>query len=183
MLTELHEYLIIIYIPSRRSCPFVDTGAYKFEMENSEGGTKVYQEKERTEFIKYLQQLGISEIVTAALTRLYLQADKIDNPLKFLHDIFGEVLNIPETQRNLGILIDSQLKFHGKTKKIVAKATQLVGLVRQRFKHLDKHALTKLYKGLVTPTIEYRNIIWGSNYKIDSSELEKVQRKAKKPLP
>ncbi|KAK2715549.1 hypothetical protein QYM36_010212 [Artemia franciscana] len=32
------------------------------------------------------------------------------------------------------------------------------------------------------PTIEYRNIIWGTNYKLDSAELEKVQRKATKLL-
>ena len=85
-------------------------------------------------------------------------------------------------RKDLGIIIDSQLKFHGQTEKIVAKATQLVGLIRQSFKPLDKPTFTKLYKGLVRPTIEYGNIIWGPNYKIDSAELEEVQRRSTKLL-
>ncbi|KAK2726771.1 hypothetical protein QYM36_007571 [Artemia franciscana] len=59
------------------------------------------------------------------------------------------LLELVDSEQGLGIIIDSQLKFHGQTEKKVAKATQLVGLIRQRFKDLDKHTFTKLYKGLV----------------------------------
>ena len=49
------------------------------------------------------------------------------------------LLELVDSEQDLGIVLDFQLKFYGQTEKIVAKATQLVGLIRQSFKYLDFH--------------------------------------------
>ena len=73
---------------------------------------------------------------------------------------------IVDSERDLGIIFYPQLKFHEHTQKTISKASQLISLIRQSFKHLNDDTFLKLYKGIGRPTIEYGNVIWGPQYKI-----------------
>ena len=75
--------------------------------------------------------------------------------------------------RDLGIIVDGQLKFHSHTTHVVSKANRLLGLIKKSFEHITIHTLPLLYKSLVRPTLEYGNSIWGPHYLLDQQAVEK----------
>ena len=82
--------------------------------------------------------------------------------------------------KDLGVLIDKQLKFHDHTTAVTKKASHIVAIIRKTFQHFDKTTFINLYKTYVRPVIEYGNAIWGPQYILDQQEVEKVQRRATK---
>ena len=64
-------------------------------------------------------------------------------------------------EKDLGVLIDYELKFHQHTAFVVAKANRLLAIIRRTFINLDTVMLPLLYKSLVRPVLEYANAVWG----------------------
>ena len=95
----------------------------------------------------------------------------------------GKELEQVKEEKDLGILIDDQLKFHKQTAAAVKKANMVLGIVKKSFIHLDSTTLPLLYKSLVRPHLEYGNVIWGPYFKEDIKAVEKVQRRATKLVP
>ncbi|KAK2722210.1 hypothetical protein QYM36_002686 [Artemia franciscana] len=89
-------------------------------------------------------------------------------------------LTLVDSERDLDIIVDPQLKFYDHTQKTISKVSQLIRLIRQRFKCWDNNAFVKLCKGIVRSTIENGNVVLGPHYKTDWVALEKVQRHATK---
>jgi len=77
-------------------------------------------------------------------------------------------------EKDLGIIIDNQLKFHRRIVVTVSKARRLLGMINKCFISLSPQTSAYLYKSIVRPCLEYDNIIWGPNYKGDEDEIEKV---------
>ena len=94
----------------------------------------------------------------------------------------GIKIDSVESQKDLGILFDHQLKFHLHTTDVVAKANHLLGLIRKSFDYLDPDMLVKLFVTIVRPTLEYCNLVWGSLLILDQRKIEKVQRRATRLL-
>ena len=65
---------------------------------------------------------------------------------------------------------------------IVNKANQMIGIIKRTFTFLDKDILLKLYKAIVRPHLEYGNTVWFPRLKRQSIVIEKVQRRATKPI-
>ena len=84
--------------------------------------------------------------------------------------------------KDLGVLVDDQLKFHKHTAAAVKKASMVLGLVKKSFALLDCDTVPILYKSLVRPHLEYGNVIWGPFFKEDMKLVEKVQRRATKMI-
>ena len=80
--------------------------------------------------------------------------------------------------RDLGIIVDGQLKFHSHTTHVVSKGNRLLGLIKKSFEHITIHTLSLLYKSLVRPTLKYGNSIWGPHYLLGQQAVEKTQRRA-----
>ena len=93
-----------------------------------------------------------------------------------------ETKDVPE-ERDLGIVVDSGLKFRTQAAAAAAKASRMLRVVRKVYSSLDKDTLPLLYKSLVRPHLEYGNPIWGPFNKADQQALEKVQRRATKLVP
>ena len=70
-------------------------------------------------------------------------------------------------EKDLGVSIDEELKFHKLTAAAVKKANSILGVIRKSFVAFDKVSLGQLYKSLVRPHLEYCNVIWGPFYKGD----------------
>ena len=63
----------------------------------------------------------------------------------------------------IGVLVDSNLKFHSHTSVVANKANQVLSLIMKYFTNLNEHTLPLLYKSLVKPHLEYANVVWGSS--------------------
>ena len=90
----------------------------------------------------------------------------------------GTPIAVVDEERDLGIIIDSELKFHTQTAAAVSKASQLLAVIKRSFAHIDETTLPLLYKALVRPFLEFGNAVWGPFSKGDQKRLEKVQRRA-----
>ena len=95
----------------------------------------------------------------------------------------GIQLELLDNYRDLGIQIDSKLKFHIHTDTVVKKAYRVLGLIRKSFECKDYDVMVKLYKSLVRPIIEYNNVLWGPFYVSDNQKVERIQRKATRIIP
>jgi len=90
----------------------------------------------------------------------------------------GTVIESVSSMRDLGVQIDSSLKFHQHTSITVNKANRVLSLISKSFMHLDAHMLSALYRSLVQPILEYANLVWGPFFITEQHQIEKVQRRA-----
>ena len=100
----------------------------------------------------------------------------------FIDENLTNKLNSVTTEKDVGVIFSSNLKFDEHISNVVKKANSLTGLLKRSFVYLDKSMFNKLFKGIVRPHLEYANVIWHPNYKRQSIEIEKVQRRATKIL-
>ena len=81
-------------------------------------------------------------------------------------------------ERDLGVQIDTDLKFREHASAAVAKATQILAVIWRSFALLDETTLPVLFKSLVGPHLEYGNLVWGPFNREDQRLIERVQRRA-----
>ena len=70
-----------------------------------------------------------------------------------------------ETQNDLGVLMDTEIKFHQQTSSAIKKANQILGLIKKTFAAKNEENISLRYKTFVLPLLEYANVIWGPNIK------------------
>ena len=95
-----------------------------------------------------------------------------------LYTLNGAPVEAVAEERDLGVVIDRQLKFHTQTAAAVSKASQMLAVVRRSFANIDETTLPLLFKSMVRPFLEYGNTIWGPFGKTDQKQPERVQRRA-----
>lgn len=100
-----------------------------------------------------------------------------NNP-RVKYAIRGVELEVVETERDLGVFVDSSLKFRKQAAAAAAKANQILGIIKRSFELIDKSTLPLLYKSLVRPHLEYGNVAWGPFSRADQLLIERVQRRA-----
>ena len=99
------------------------------------------------------------------------------NP-KLRYTMRGACLEETESERDLGILVDTSLKFRRQAAAAVAKANQILAVIRRSFELIDELTLPLLYKTLVRPHLEFGNVAWGPFNRADQLLVEHVQRRA-----
>jgi hypothetical protein len=92
-------------------------------------------------------------------------------------------LQVVSEQRDLGILMDSGLKFDEHVSRIVASAGKMLGIIKRNFKDMGTYTFICLYKAMVRSRLEYGQSVWSPYRVYQIEELEKVQRRATKILP
>ena len=118
--------------------------------------------------------------------QLYFNTDKCNSlhigkaNKRQVYQMNGKSLDQVMEEKDLGVIIDNELKFHRQTATSVKKANRVLGIIKKSFSHLDESTLPLLYKTLVRPHLEYANVVWGPHFKGDIALLEKVQRRATK---
>ena len=95
----------------------------------------------------------------------------------------GQQLKHVNEEKDLGLLIDNDLKFHKQTAEAIKKGKSVLVLNKKSCAILDKRTLPLLYKSLVRPHLKYSNVIWGSFFTGDIIAIENVQRRATKLVP
>ena len=66
------------------------------------------------------------------------------------YNLNGATLEEVDEERDLGITIDSKLKFHQQTASAVAKASQMLAVMRHSFANQDELILPLLFKAMDT---------------------------------
>ena len=95
----------------------------------------------------------------------------------------GKKLGKVDEEKDLGVIIDSELKFHKQTAAAVKKANMKLGMIKKSFACLDENVMLPLYTSLVRSHLEYGNLVWGPHYKGDSIAVERLQKRATKKVP
>jgi hypothetical protein len=86
-------------------------------------------------------------------------------------------------EKDLGVLVDPELKFRKHINTIAKKANRIVGIIKRTFEHRDEPTITKLYCALIRPHLEYASSVWTPSLRKDITTLEKIQRRVTKLIP
>ena len=178
----LGPLLFLVYI---NDIPDVVTSSIKIFADD----TKVYRSVANPFQIQDLQQDIDSVVEWSDRWQLPFNEAKCkclhigSNNQQHQYTIRGNLLESSSEERDLGIFIDTPLKFRRQAASAASKATQILAVIRRSFAHLDEQTLTLLYKSLVRPHLEYGNVSWGPFNRHDQRLLERIQRRATKLLP
>lgn len=105
------------------------------------------------------------------------------NNYTMMHNSTNVNIKSTNLEKDLGVWVDSQLKFEEHIMKMVSKANRTVGLIRRSFDFLDAQIFSLLFKGIVRPMLEYGQVVWSPRYAYLTQEIENVQRRATKLIP
>ena len=104
------------------------------------------------------------------------------NP-KRVYTLNGQELEQITSEKDLGVMVDDELKFHVHAAAATKKANQMLGVIKRTYRTRDAETMMTLYKSMVRPHLEYGNAIWGPIYMGDLKLIEGVQRRATKLIP
>ena len=96
------------------------------------------------------------------------------------YSLFNKPLKVSENERDLGIIVDNKLKFSEQCNSAVNKANATLGIIKRNIVSRNHGIVTKLYKALVRPKLEYCIQAWRPYLKKDIDKIERVQRRATK---
>lgn len=94
--------------------------------------------------------------------------------------LYEKAIKSSDAERDLGVIIDKSLKFSEQCNRVASTANATLGLIKRNIVSRNKDIITKLYKALVRPKLEYCVQAWRPFLKKDIEKLEKVQRRATK---
>ena len=100
-----------------------------------------------------------------------------NNP-KFNYSMNGVWLENSDVEKDLGIFVDSKLKFSNQCLASRNKANRMLGFIARNVAHKSKEVVRILYNAYVRPHLEYCVQAWSPHYQKDIVMLEKVQRRA-----
>ena len=92
----------------------------------------------------------------------------------------GITLESTEEERDLGVIISSDLKVANQCNKAMRKASQMLGCIGRGISSRKREVVMPLYKSLVRPHLEYCVQFWRPYLQKDINTLETVQRRATK---
>jgi len=94
------------------------------------------------------------------------------------YKIKGIPLKRTECARDLGVLVDSRLKFDQHIENIVKKASKMLGFViRICRKFRNVKSIIQMYNSLVRSQLEYCSTIWSPMYTIHAEKIENIQHR------
>ena len=92
-----------------------------------------------------------------------------------------EIVKVNE-EKDLGIILNSSLKWDSHINAITTKANLVWGQIRNAFRFIDKYTFKLLFTSLVRPHLEYGAVVWNPFLHKDIEAIESVQRRASKAV-
>ena len=96
------------------------------------------------------------------------------------YKIYGTEIEHVFDEKDLGIMIDSELKFEEHISLKARKANAIMGMIRRSFTFLYCNLFKKLYVAFVRPHLEYGQAVWSPHLVKYINLLEEVQVRATK---
>ena len=130
------------------------------EVRSVDGSEKLQQDLDNLVLWSQKWQLGFNEskckVIHLGTSNTRHQYTMNATPLKSTPD-----------EKDLGVVLDEELKFHLHVSQAVKKASRMLSLVRATFTCLDETTIPRLFMTMVRPHLEYGNIIWHPRYRQD----------------
>ena len=82
------------------------------------------------------------------------------------------------SEKDLGVIFNSDLSFEEHILAQVRKANSMVGLIKRSFFHLSPSLFRQLYTTFLRPHLEYAQVVWSPKLRKHSKLLESVQSRA-----
>ena len=89
----------------------------------------------------------------------------------------GNKLKETTWEKDLGVVIENNLKPTMQCEKAAKKANSVLGQITRSFHYRDKTVFVQLYKVFVRPHLEYASAVWNPWTAKDSEMVEKVQKR------
>ena len=103
--------------------------------------------------------------------------NKKENYTMKTDDTTRQTLKKTEAERDLGVMVDSELKFCEHVEMTVRKANQIAGLLMKTITYKSRDVMVPLFKSLVRSILEYGNPLWNPILKKHVNLIENVQRR------
>ena len=94
------------------------------------------------------------------------------------YSIHGQVLQMTDKAKYLGITIDSKISWGPHVNNITKKATNTLAFLRRNISSCPRNIRETSYKSLVRPQVEYASTVWDTSIKSQAAAVEAVQRRA-----
>ena len=104
------------------------------------------------------------------------------NP-RSVYSLLGSDIETTDLEKDLGVLISSDLKFSKQCIEVEKKAQRLLGYIKRQFQFRNKEIVLTLYNSLIRPHLEYAVQFWSPTLRKDIERLERVQARATKLIP
>ncbi|KAK8741933.1 hypothetical protein OTU49_002018 [Cherax quadricarinatus] len=92
-------------------------------------------------------------------------------------------LNITDCEKDLGVLVSSNLKPRQQCISVRNKANRILGFISRSINNRSPQVVLQLYTSLVRPHLDYAAQFWSPYYRMDINSLENVQRRMTKLIP
>ena len=94
---------------------------------------------------------------------------------KFAYSIKSLTIEKVEIEKDLGVMISSDLKTLSQCNYACSKANKMLGLVKRAIKSRSMDIMLLLFKSLVRPHVEYCSSVWFPYFKKDKNQTERIQ--------
>ncbi|XP_039433577.1 uncharacterized protein LOC120415988 [Culex pipiens pallens] len=99
------------------------------------------------------------------------------NPIISDYSMNGQQLDRVDTFKDLGVVVDSKLRFNQHIALTTAKAFAMLGFLKRSTKHFDDpYSLKSLFCSLVRSVLEYAVVVWAPFHETQVTRIERVQR-------
>ena len=106
-----------------------------------------------------------------------------NNKAKENYLINTTVLKVVEEEKDLGVIVQNNLKVSEQCSKSVKTANRVLGMISRTFQKKSKEIIIPLYKSLVRPHLEYCVQAWRPHLIQDIKLIERVQHRATRMIP
>ena len=103
--------------------------------------------------------------------------------VKYQYKMNGENLESVDSHKDLGVIINNNLKVDSQCKEAYKKANMQLGFIARNFHFKSKDVIIPAYKSIVRPHLEYAIQAWTPYYEKDIDLLERIQHRATKLIP
>ena len=98
---------------------------------------------------------------------------------KFYYTINENIIDYTDSERDLGIWVNSKFKWDQQQESVLNKAHQMLGIIKRTCNFItDVNKRRSLYISLVRSQFEHCSIIWRPHNETEISGFEKLQKKA-----
>ena len=101
----------------------------------------------------------------------------------FNYTLLGQQLQEVQEEKDIGVIVDSQLSFESHISEKGNKATSMFGQLRRTIQCLNQKMFISLYKTLVRTHLDYTSSVWPPYKAKDIKILQNVQRRCTRLLP